>query len=76
VRRAVVTAVPVVRGGARGLSAVRQVPIAVRVRLPLPQDVEHDVGLAGVRDEVAVQVRRERRRRPTLDRTGPGGLRE
>jgi len=52
--RAVVAAVPVVRGGPRGLPDVHQVPVAVRVRLPIPQKVEHDVGLAGVRDEVEV----------------------
>jgi len=78
VRRSVVTTVPVVLGRARGLSAVRQVPVAVRVRLRFPQNVEHDVGLAGVRDEVEVQVRRERLRGPrsTLDRTRPSRLRE
>jgi len=52
--RAVVATVPVVRGGSRGLPGVHQVPVTVRVRLPISQKVEHDLGLAGVRDEVEV----------------------
>lgn len=54
VRRAGITTVPVVRGGSRGLPSVYQVPTAVRMRVPLPQKVQHDVGLAGIGDEVKV----------------------
>lgn len=52
--RAVVATLPVVRGGSRGLPHVHQVPVAVCMRLPIPQKVEYDVGLVGVRDEVEV----------------------
>jgi len=55
-RRAIVTSVPVVREGTRGLSGVRRVLAAVRVRRTVHVRAEHLVGLAGVRHEVAVQV--------------------